>query len=226
MLFSTVAIVGLASIVSAQSTVAPVTMNNPSSVMYMATIHSMHVNYAQLNFTGTMNGTGVMVSAAFQGISNPEDGPYLYHIHAKPIDTMGNCTTAGAHLDPYMRGEAPPCDPTMPQTCQVGDLSGKHGKVTLNGETPYMTTYVDPYLSLVSSDPAYIGGLSVVVHFANKTRIGCANITMMSSSTYVPTPPAGNYTNPPVPVPTNGANKATFGGLLLGLTMAAGAMLL
>ncbi|KAF7514561.1 hypothetical protein G7054_g15205 [Neopestalotiopsis clavispora] len=42
----------------------------------------------------------------------------------------GNCTATVGHLDPLVRGEDPACNATIPQTCQVGDLSGKYGKVT------------------------------------------------------------------------------------------------
>lgn len=54
----------------------------------------------------------------------------MYHIHEKPIPEDGNCTAAGAHLDPYKRGEVPLCNPDEPQTCQTGDLSGKYGNAT------------------------------------------------------------------------------------------------
>ena len=54
----------------------------------------------------------------------------VYHIHEKPVPEDGNCTATGAHLDPYKRGEAPPCDASALPTCQTGDLSGKHGKIT------------------------------------------------------------------------------------------------
>ncbi len=42
----------------------------------------------------------------------------------------GNCSATLAHQDPYIRGEIPPCNATAPETCQVGDLSGKHGNIT------------------------------------------------------------------------------------------------
>lgn len=54
----------------------------------------------------------------------------VYHIHAMPVPADGNCTGTGPHVDPYVRGEVPPCDNTQPQTCQVGDLTGKHGNIT------------------------------------------------------------------------------------------------
>jgi hypothetical protein len=56
----------------------------------------------------------------------------VYHIHDQPVPANGNCTATLAHLDPYQRGEDPLCDASAPQTCQVGDLSGKHGEINGN----------------------------------------------------------------------------------------------
>jgi len=53
----------------------------------------------------------------------------VYHIHDEPVPASGNCTQTLAHLDPFIRGEDPPCDASAPETCQVGDLSGKYGKI-------------------------------------------------------------------------------------------------
>ena len=54
----------------------------------------------------------------------------VYHIHVAPVPSNGNCSATGAHLDPYMRGAIPPCEVGKPETCQVGDLAGKHGNIT------------------------------------------------------------------------------------------------
>jgi hypothetical protein len=53
-----------------------------------------------------------------------------YHIHVAPVPDDGNCTSTLLHLDPYIRGDATPCDSSQPATCQVGDLSGKYGKAS------------------------------------------------------------------------------------------------
>jgi hypothetical protein len=63
-------------------------------------------------------------------IARYTDCTSAYHIHEKPVPSDGNCTGTGAHLDPYKRGETPPCDSSKPETCQTGDLAGKHGKIT------------------------------------------------------------------------------------------------
>jgi hypothetical protein len=81
-----------------------------------------------------------------------------------------------AHLDPTERGEVPLCDAAHPETCQTGDLSGKYGNLTSD---PFVQTYTDPYASITPGVGAFFGNRSVVVHFANKTRITCANFVMM-----------------------------------------------
>jgi hypothetical protein len=53
-----------------------------------------------------------------------------YHVHVRGVPASGNCTETLGHLDPYKRGDTPPCEKSMPQTCEVGDLSGKYGTVT------------------------------------------------------------------------------------------------
>jgi hypothetical protein len=101
--------------------------------------------------------------------SNPDSA---YHIHQSAVPSNGNCTATGAHLDPFVRGEDPVCNSTFPQTCQVGDLSGKYGKITSD---PFEATFHDEFGSLNIGSNASIQDRSFVVHFANKTRITCAN---------------------------------------------------
>jgi hypothetical protein len=78
----------------------------------------------------------------------------VYHIHEKPVPSDGNCTGTGAHLDPYKRGEAPPCDATKPETCQTGDLSGKYGNLTMSPAESKAYVLPSP-LSLSAPRPSY-----------------------------------------------------------------------
>lgn len=98
-----------------------------------------------------------------------------YHVHVSPVPANGDCTAAGEHLDPYNRGEQPPCDPSDPATCQVGDLSGKHG--TASG-TSFFAEYTDFYLSTDPSSNAFFGDKSVVIHDATGTRLNCGNFQL------------------------------------------------
>ena len=61
----------------------------------------------------------------------------------------------------------------------MGDLSGKHGK--LNGPVAKFS-YVDDFLSLHEGDAGFIGGRSVVIHRADKTRFVCAKYTPYRTS--------------------------------------------
>lgn len=73
----------------------------------------------------------------------------VYHIHQAPVPSDGNCTDTEAHLDPFDRGEVPPCNPDLPMTCQVGDLAGKHGAITTSqGSNTFETTYTDDYTAV------------------------------------------------------------------------------
>lgn len=120
----------------------------------------------------------------------------MYHLHVAPSN--GNCTATLAHVDPYARGETPVCDPSQPATCQTGDLSGKFGAVTAD---PFIASYLDPYSSIDEEiGGSFLGNRSFVFHFANKTRITCADFKLAeSNSSTTPTPyPTGS----PIPMPT------------------------
>ncbi|KAI1295826.1 superoxide dismutase [Xylaria venustula] len=82
-------------------------------------------------------------------------------------------------LDPFIRGEDPACNSTSPATCQVGDLSGKYGKITSD---PYKAKFHDDFTAMYEGPGSYFLNRSLVVHFANKTRITCANFTSLRCS--------------------------------------------
>lgn len=56
------------------------------------------------------------------------DSYSVYHIHVNPVAPNGSCSTVGGHLDPYNATDLVKCNMTEQDKCQVGDLSGKHGK--------------------------------------------------------------------------------------------------
>ncbi|KAI9656729.1 MAG: hypothetical protein M1821_003368 [Bathelium mastoideum] len=169
---STTSVLALAALASAQSTNAPFVSTNPAGSMYTATFPNLLTNFirgrvvASSPFGGPVN-LAINIANLPQGA-----GPFEYHIHEFPVPANGDCTGTGAHLDPYNRGEQPPCDASQPQTCQVGDLSGKHGKI--NG-TAIATSYTAPYTSTTIGSPAFLGNRSIVVHANNGTRIACAS---------------------------------------------------
>ncbi|KAK2036910.1 hypothetical protein LZ31DRAFT_636357 [Colletotrichum somersetense] len=148
-------------------------VTNPQGFVYEAKLPEMPF-FKQGSLNGNVRGSivamtapdgnGVKFTVGFSNLPN-EGGPFK----------DGNCTKALAHHDPFNRGEAAPCDASRPETCQIGDLSGKHGSVTRD----YEQTYIDRYLSIVQGPGSFFGNRSFVFHFANKTRISCANFKLV-----------------------------------------------
>ena len=124
---------------------------------------------------------GVNVMVNFHGLpSQSEYGPLVYHIHTLPVPSDGNCSATMGHLDPTNRGESPACDPTRPDLCQVGDLSGKYGNITT--EADFTASYTDAFLSTQMGSGSFFGDKSVVIHTSNATRITCANFRMVGGN--------------------------------------------
>ncbi|KAK4207095.1 superoxide dismutase [Rhypophila decipiens] len=121
-----------------------------------AVAHSVGVNY-------TIDVTGLDAAR----------GPYKYHVHARAVPESGNCTDTGGHLDSYLRGDTPPCDSTAPQTCEIGDLSGKFG---LEKGPVINKFFNDPYSALNIINLGYIGDRGIVFHEGSSARIACATL--------------------------------------------------
>lgn len=105
-----------------------------------------------------------------------------YHIHASRVPEDGNCYLTGSHLDPHGRGQEPPCTITAPQTCEVGDLSGKHGPAWAPEGQEFHATYTDFFLANTPGHEAYFGDLSWVVHAPNSDRLTCGNFEGFSGA--------------------------------------------
>ncbi|KAI2607502.1 superoxide dismutase [Hypoxylon fragiforme] len=186
---------------------ATVTTGNPAGKVAVATLPeeafwkgALDGNVkGSISATSGANGVGVDYEVSFSNLPK-EGGPFIYHIHVTPVPENGNCTATQAHLDQYIRGEDPACDPTRPQACQQGDLSGKYGKISGNTTEPFTAKFSDPYTSLVEGEGAYFGNRSFVFHFANKTRISCANFAV--------TNPGSNGTTPTYPSGSGGAKTS------------------
>ncbi|KAF2222917.1 superoxide dismutase [Elsinoe ampelina] len=194
---------GLTALATAQgaSTDAPIVRNNPLGATYQAVVTATNKSTINGNIVVSTNPTheGANVQVNLEGLPST-GGPFTWHIHKAPIPENGNCTAALTHLDPYGRGETPACDAANPASCEVGDQSGKWGKMGLNG-TSYSANYIDPYLALLPTDPAFVGGKSIVIHYPNKTRIACANFVQVSGGTGNGTAPdTGSCPAPSLPV--------------------------
>ncbi|ROW10834.1 hypothetical protein VPNG_05321 [Cytospora leucostoma] len=206
---------------TATSGVATVVTNNPAGAVYTATLPDKAFDTDAFpdggNVKGSVyalsspDGTGVIFQVKFSGLPS-EGGPFLYHIHDNPVPADGNCTSTGGHLDPFSRGDKPTCDSSAPETCQVGDLSGKWGKITSD---PFSATYTDDYVSLVPGSDAFFGNRSFVIHYANVTRISCANFTLVntgSSSCSGSSPSTTGAPTPSLPLVSVSSRPTTTGG--------------
>ncbi|GAB7343149.1 hypothetical protein MBLNU457_1224t1 [Dothideomycetes sp. NU457] len=185
----TALLLGAAISVTAQSNTTPITgtlgnatitTDNPAGAAYVATLPNLATTNIRGAVTASTNAgnTGVSFQVTLDGFPT-EGGPFIYHIHEYRVPANGNCTATGAHLDPFLRGESPTCDASLPMTCQVGDLSGKHGSI--NG-TSISADYIDSYVSTSPGNAAFVGNRSIVVHYANKTRITCANFELYTDA--------------------------------------------
>ena len=154
MLVSVISLLAAATAVSAQSSNAPVVANNPIGAKYVATLPQKAGSPLAGSIEGATaaDGKGVKFTVHFSGLP-ATGGPFMYHIHAKPVPADGNCTATGAHLDPYHYGEDKACDPTKPEICQTGDLSGKYGKFSTQ---EFSAEYTDLYSATLPSDPAFV----------------------------------------------------------------------
>ena len=89
----------------------------------------------------------------------------------------GKCDGAKNVLDPFQRGDKPGCDKKRPQTCQVGDLTGKHGEIPkFQGVISVKQSFQDLYLSFKKEEKSFIGKASVIVKNVKGDKIACGNI--------------------------------------------------
>jgi hypothetical protein len=181
---------------------ASVVNDNPVGPSYAANLPVNGTVTGKVTFTANTNGTGVSMTVSFKGFKG-KTGPFIYHVHDQPVPASGNCNGTLAHLDPYQRGEAPPCNKPFPQTCQVGDLAGKHGSIPdANGAIiEFHDSYTDLYVSSKPGIGAFAGNRSVVVHSAGGVRIACANFELVSNV------PSG----PSVSTQSTGNSASAFG---------------
>lgn len=195
---------------------AAVVSDNPVGVTYVAALPDSRTSDIRgtVSATSGADGLGVQFTISVSGFPDPALGPFMYHLHDQPIPANGNCTAAKAHLDPYERGEVPLCAPGEPQTCQVGDLSGKHGNITGGS---FETTYLDLYASLKPGIGAFFGNRSIVFHTSNATRLTCANFVQSdATSNTTTTGSTGTNGTSPVTPPVSaftGAASATVASL-------------
>ncbi|XP_078667729.1 uncharacterized protein LOC144909563 [Branchiostoma floridae x Branchiostoma belcheri] len=129
--------------------------------------------------------TSVFLSVAYiDGTAGTSD--HSWHVHE---DSMGSdyaavenrCSSTAGHFNPYavdLSGNyASQCRGTNPLRCELGDLSGKHGKIDVTSEDGVSRNFFTD-VDLPLSGPHAVIGRSMVIHQANSGggRLACANI--------------------------------------------------
>ncbi|CCH45575.1 Superoxide dismutase [Wickerhamomyces ciferrii] len=131
--------------------------------------------HGYVKFTGLQNGS-VQVDAKFENLPK-EGGPFQYHIHEAPVPSNGSCLATLAHFNPN-HGNKTDCPSQHNNAgCELGDLSGKHGYIPVSQDGSFETSYVDEWLSINPQNDYYFGNgdRSLTLHYANTSRIACAN---------------------------------------------------
>ncbi|KAG0128454.1 hypothetical protein HOY82DRAFT_27415 [Tuber indicum] len=153
------------------------TNNSTTGKQFIASLHgtgahgSLHFNLTNFN-----NKTGVFVKLDLT-VYHGDEGLFKLSLYEAPVGGNGKCDGAKNVLDPFQRGDKPECDRKEPQTCQVGDLVGKHGEIPkFQGVISVKQSFQDLYLSFRKEEKAFIGNGSVIVKNAEGDKIACANI--------------------------------------------------
>ncbi|XP_052772106.1 uncharacterized protein LOC128211398 isoform X2 [Mya arenaria] len=110
-----------------------------------------------------------------------------WHIHETPLGAdflspNARCQSAGGHYNPYkvdLNGDyMTHCNNENHFRCELGDLSGKHGKINVRSSSGGKMKYFFSDMQLPLSGPQSIIGKSITIHDANSAgeRLSCANI--------------------------------------------------
>eukprot|EP00117_Sycon_ciliatum_P016138 scpid49237/ scgid5830/ len=115
------------------------------------------------------------------GNSSATTSGHNFHVHVERVLPYNNslCGVTGGHYNPLnvnlssATGYSTACGPRSQLRCEVGDLSGKIGQLTIDG-----TARMYPIAQLPLEGPNSVFGRSIVIHAANggAPRIACANI--------------------------------------------------
>ena len=119
------------------------------------------------------------IKVSMSGLDQYPLETFPWHIHNYPFTTQQRdpCSAAsvGGHFDPFMASNRPNYSAKCSSNhslCEVGDLSGKFGR--LNASSSVTANFIDDNLLLYGVYS--IVGHSVVIHRSNGDRWVCANI--------------------------------------------------
>lgn len=146
-----------------------IVLRQPAGMWYAETQIYMELNYGTMSTSSTAN--------------------HNWHVHELPVgnDMLSQterCMSVTGHYNPYvvdLAGDySTMCNPANHFRCELGDLSGKHGKIdirTVDGKTQ---KYFFSDMQLPLSGPQSVVGKSIVIHEANSgaSRLSCADIML------------------------------------------------
>ncbi|KAJ2009211.1 hypothetical protein GGI04_000647 [Coemansia thaxteri] len=129
------------------------------------------------NFTQESGQSGLKVAINVSGLK--QGTQYPFHIHINVVPPNGNCTATGGHLDTFgvKTANAPyNCSKNNAlTTCELGDLAGRQGNITVNANGQGIMTFNDPIITFGEGKTSILGH-SVVIHAPDNTRLACGNI--------------------------------------------------
>lgn len=160
----------------------------------VATFDVANVATGTMTFTQTNSNSPTLVQLDLKEL-NAAGG---YHVHQFPVTDGCGASSTGGHYNPT--GASGTCNSSAVarsnNNCEIGDLSGKHGSLSIGSVVA--TSYWDQYLPLFGDES--ILGRSIVIHNTNGARVACADINFMgvtlnSRATFVdPQPVTGSIT--------------------------------
>ena len=101
---------------------------------------------------------------------------HSWQVHLRRQGADGDCSTVGGHFDPFLAdvdksGYDEECGPNAQLRCEMGDLSGKHGSLTIGGMATPRMVFV---------------GYDVNLHLAGPYNGELTNICIINLPSYVP----------------------------------------
>ncbi|XP_022094455.1 uncharacterized protein LOC110981293 isoform X2 [Acanthaster planci] len=130
--------------------------------------------------------TSIYVEMAYADGTDTTTG-HNWHIHTKAvandyISKDRRCSSCAGHFNPFDADLGPSygqCSPAFPQRCELGDLSKKHGQLTITNHMNLgMGKFFFTETSLPLSGVNSVSGRSIVIHASDggSPRISCADL--------------------------------------------------
>ena len=178
-----------ADIVAKGGAAAPAPVGEPYALA--EAVFDMKGVTGSITFSQRHSGGDTVLTLALEGLKEMAKD---YHVHTKPLDqtaaSLCSADSVGGHFNPFNVDYAQTqCNPSRLATCEVGDLSGKHGTLSDLYRVP-STVILDPQIRL--SGRTSIVGRSIVIHSAaDGGRWVCADIVAKGGAAAAAAPVIG-----------------------------------